>query len=197
VNAAANGNHVVITDDPSTISDISFIISVERPSRSRKTLIPRNMRGRDISHMNVAFDALFPWVGETKPYLTIGVGDGGNEAGTGNIADDVARFVPFGEDICVGSCCDVLVMAGVSNWGAIAIAAAVVIQSHDSSAAQSFLSFCNGQRAILKKMVDAFSFDGCTGKVEESIDGMRFENEHTTVTDGICQIVKSVFAQPL
>ena len=116
VKAASRGNPVTVAHNASDISCPSFIISVERPGRSSKTNDFRTMRAMDITDVTAPLDLLFPKVGEPpKPYLTVAVGDGGNEIGTGNIAKKVSRYVSQGEEICTCIACDVLVMAGVSN----------------------------------------------------------------------------------
>jgi hypothetical protein len=190
--AAASGCPVFVTDNPTSIENPEFIISVERPGRSRKTNEYRTMRA--LALPNVApLDLLFPSPNDPKPYLTIGVGDGGNEVGTGNIADSVARFVPFGDDICTSVCCDVLVMAGVSNWGALAIAAALAIDAKRVEIGSKFIEICSKQEQMLKAMLQAGAYDGRTGKAEESIDGMLFAVEHMAVTDAICDAVRQYY----
>ena len=194
--AAASSNNVLITSKIENICPFSFIISCERPGRSRKTHDYRSMSANDISQRTAPLDLLFPGPGETKNYLTIGIGDGGNECGTGNIADKVSKVVKNGEDICTDRCSNVLIMAGVSNWGAIALAAALVIVSNDSNGATVFLKECEDQRNILQKMLDYGSYDGITGKSELSIDGMHFENEHMAVTNAIVEILKTFLNIP-
>src|SRR5205807_1527308 len=59
---------------------------------------------------------------------TIGVGDGGNEIGMGKIPWDVIRRnVPNGGLIACRVPTDYLIVAGVSNWGAYALAAGVAL----------------------------------------------------------------------
>lgn len=194
VKAAARGNPILVTDDPSEIVNPSFIISVERPGRSMKTGDFRTMKARDITNVTAPLDLLFPKIGEKKDYVTVSVGDGGNEVGTGNVYESVKKYVSMGEDICTNICCDDLVMAGVSNWGALGIAAALVIGAEDAKAKDVFINECNHQKEILSDMIKAGSFDGCTGKPELSIDGMPFENEHLSVTNSIIEIVTKAFS---
>ena len=53
----------------------------------------------------------------------------GNEIGMGAVADAVHKYVPHGEIICAQLATDVLLPAGVSNWGCYAIQAALAILS--------------------------------------------------------------------
>lgn len=57
--------------------------------------------------------------------LTIGIGDGGNEVGFGEVRDSVAKAHPFGarshgdfpSGLITVTATDVVVAASVSNWG--------------------------------------------------------------------------------
>ena len=56
------------------------------------------------------------------------VGDGGNEIGMGKLpAGLIARTVPNGAEIACVTSCDHLVVAGVSNWGAYGLMAALAV----------------------------------------------------------------------
>jgi thiamine pyrophosphate-dependent acetolactate synthase large subunit-like protein len=69
--------------------------------------------------------------------LTVGIGDGGNEIGMGNIYDTVRKVVPYGDQCkCPAKCgiadstlVDVTVVATVSNWGAYGIEACLAALS--------------------------------------------------------------------
>src|SRR5207237_6442479 len=83
---------------------------------------PRNMRGVDVSPWTAPLDDLFT----AAPWARIGVGDGGNEIGMGKLPTGlIARTVPNGERIACITPCDHLVVAGVSNWGAYGLMAAL------------------------------------------------------------------------
>src|SRR5438874_2583567 len=81
------------------------------------------MRGIDVT------DTVSPahWLFEDKRRpVTIGIGDGGNEIGMGKIGwEVVSRNIPRGGLIACRVPVDHLVVAGVSNWGAYALAAGV------------------------------------------------------------------------
>ena len=88
VKGGALDNPVIVANDASEIKGkISFIISIERPGRSAKTKDYRTMTAKDITKVTAPLDFLFPnnIDNNKKDYLTISVGDGGNEVGTGNI----------------------------------------------------------------------------------------------------------------
>lgn len=85
------------------------VVSIERPGLTADGRY-YNMRRQDISERCFFFD---PYL-EEADCPTIGIGDGGNEIGMGNIAAALA-----GLDIHPSvTRCDELVVADVSNWGA-------------------------------------------------------------------------------
>ena len=174
-------------------NDISFIVSCERPGRSLKYKDYRTMRAKNITHQNCNLDLLFPGENEKKSYLTIGIGDGGNECGTGNIYREVQEKINFGHEICTDRFCDMLIMSGVSNWGALGLSASLVILNGEKKNMEYFIDECYYQREMLQKMIDAGSYDGVTGKGELSVDGMMFDNEHSEITQKVVNIVKECF----
>ena len=174
-------------------NDISFIVSCERPGRSLKNKDYRTMRAKIITHQNCNLDLLFPGENEKKSYLTIGIGDGGNECGTGNIYREVQEKINFGHEICTDRFCDMLIMSGVSNWGALGLSASLVILNGEKKNMEYFIDECYYQREMLQKMIDAGSYDGVSGKSELSVDGMMFDNEHSEITQKVVNIVKECF----
>jgi hypothetical protein len=111
--------------------------------------------------------------------LTIGIGDGGNEIGMGNIREVIRQYLPFGKE-CRCPCgsgiapvteVDVLVAATVSNWGAYGIAACLAILLKNAAV------FHNGEieRWVLQHASDAGLIDGISGFVEPGADGLPSE----------------------
>lgn len=198
VEASSLGCKLTVTNDPNELlqSNISFIISIERPGRSEKTNDYRTMKCKDISDVTAPLDLLFPnnQDGEKRNYLTVSIGDGGNEVGTGNIIDRVKSDVKNGEDICTISTCDVLIMAGVSNWGGIALAAAIVILLGDKEIAESFISLMGQQEHMLNLMIRHGAYDGVSGKLSMAVDGFEFEKEHKEINNQIIEVVKKRFS---
>lgn len=104
------------------------VISIERIGKNRKGVY-HNMSGLDISESTAKLDFLVEEARKEK-ILTIGIGDGGNEIGMGNIIETIRKNVPYGETCqcpCKGGIAcvtktDILVVASVSNWGAHGIA---------------------------------------------------------------------------
>src|SRR5262249_9775920 len=59
-------------------------------------------------------------------WTTIGIGDGGNEIGMGSLPRDIVEHdIPNGPLIAATTRTDHLIVAGVSNWGAYGLLAAI------------------------------------------------------------------------
>lgn len=147
---------------------LSHGVAIERCGRSADGH-PRNMRGVDVSAWTAPLDELF--LG--GPWKKLAIGDGGNEIGMGKLsAGLVARTVPNGAEIGCVTSCDHLVVAGVSNWGAYGLLAALAVLRADWS--PTIASFLTAQRdlAVTQAVVDeAGAVDGVTARREATVDG--------------------------
>lgn len=140
-------------------------LAVERPGRCSDGTY-RNMAGEDVSDAAGKVDELFTAATEAG-IPTVGVGDGGNEIGMGAVADAVRTHVPHGDTIASRTETDVLVVAGVSNWGAAGVVAALSLRAgrrllHDGATEQAWIAAC----------VDTGAVDGVTATQRESVDGI-------------------------
>lgn len=90
---------------------------------------------------------------------TIGIGNGGNEIGMGAIAEAVHKYVPHGEVLCAKLATDVLVPAGVSNWGCYAIQAALAILTEKPEIAHTSAL----EKHLIEAAASAGLVDGNTG----------------------------------
>ena len=85
---------------------------------------PHNLTGLDVSDCTVPLDHLF----RAGPWPTIAIGDGGNEIGMGSLPPGIiAANILNGETIACTTPADHLIVAGVSNWGAWALLAALAV----------------------------------------------------------------------
>jgi hypothetical protein len=147
---------------------ISHAIAIERCGRSADGR-PRNMRGVDVSPWTAPLDDLF--LG--GPWAKLAVGDGGNEIGMGKLpAGLIAGTVPNGERIACITGCDHLVVAGVSNWGAYGLMAALaVVRDSWSPALAKFLT-AERDLAVTRAIVEkSGAVDGVTARNEPTVDG--------------------------
>jgi hypothetical protein len=137
----------------------------------------RNMHGRDITEEMAPSHLLFENAAhQTPPLGSIGIGDGGNEIGMGKIpADVIARNIPNGESIACRVPTDHLIVAGVSNWGAYALAAGVAVLRRQPLPAVLF--DVERERDLLRIMVEQGPLvDGVTAKPTVSVDGLAFDD---------------------
>lgn len=145
------------------------IIAIERPGLTQDGRY-YNMRGVDISDRCFYFDAFI----ELAKCPTIGIGDGGNEIGMGNIAEALSCL-----DINASiTRCDELLVADVSNWAAYGI---IALLSHW---AQRDLLEEIAPVAILNYLSSLGSVDGVTGANTLTEDGL-------DVTEGM-QVIKAL-----
>jgi len=181
---------------------LSHLVAIERvgPSYTREslvasgattaaidafeTLVPNherghcfNMRGMAINHFTGDLHRLFDELPLRAPEACVlGVGDGGNEIGMGRFEWDVIRQRlggPVGAKIPCRIAARHTIVAGTSNWGAYALAAAVallrnridVLEPHTAQAQHDLLS------AIV---ADSRAVDGVTRRHEATVDGLPF-----------------------
>lgn len=137
-----------------------------------------NMRGLVIDEHTAPIHLLFEAVAASRPDVeTMAIADGGNEIGMGCIPWETLRQAiargPAGAIAC-RIAVDRLVLAGISNWGAYALAAAVTVlrKRADLLAQWDVLS----HRRLIEEMVfEAGAVDGVTGLQQLSVDGVAVE----------------------
>jgi hypothetical protein len=155
---------------------LTHLVALERvgPGRDGRC---RNMRGMDISEHTAPAHLLFEDAVRHSPRLiTIGIGDGGNEIGMGKVPWEVIdRNIPNGGRIACRVPVDHLIVAGVSNWGAYALAAGVARLRGQRLPAALF--DVERERDLLRIMVENGPLvDGVTARPTVSVDGLAFED---------------------
>lgn len=162
------------------------VIAIERAGMTPRGTY-HNMLGQDFSAGRARIDYLVEEAAH-RGVPTVGVGDGGNEIGMGAIAEAVHKYVPHGEILCARLATDVLLTAGVSNWGCYAIQAALAILTGKPELAHT--------AALEKHLIEAAAaaglVDGNTGKCEPTVDGMPIE-----VHMGIAQLLAATVERAL
>lgn len=152
---------------------LSHMLWIERagPAADRKHY---TMRGRDttahLDHMRDVHE-----LRESTGAISIGIGDGGNEIGMGKIPHEiVANHIPNGDLIHCRVPTDHLIVAGVSNWGAYALAAGVYVLKGVKPPSDLFDP--DREREILEVMVkEGPLVDGVTGKQTATVDGLSWD----------------------
>ncbi len=149
------------------------MISIERCGKNTEDDYA-NMRGVSIREHTAPVDRIFELAGPDAPegavrVPTIGVGDGGNEIGMGNLADVIQK------ELSLVPCrvrTDILVTASVSNWGAYGIAAAL-----EECSGQEVYTEIDKEPAdrkvmeFIQKTVEIGSVDGVTHERIAHVDG--------------------------
>ncbi len=106
---------------------ITHALSIERCGLAADGR-PHNLTGLDIAHYTAPLDRLFL----AGPWTTLAIGDGGNEMGMGALPPGlIAADIKNGDRIACITPAQHLVVAGVSNWGAWALLAALAILRPD------------------------------------------------------------------
>lgn len=164
---------IAAADDVEAAVDgtVTHVVAVERPGPAADGVC-RNMRGDDISAHTAPLDRLF---GAGR--IRIGIGDGGNELGMGRLDRGlVASSVPRGERIgCVVSC-EQLIVAGTSNWGALALQVALALVRDDWRAALvSGLTPETDRRILAATVAEGPAVDGVLRRPALSVDGLAWE----------------------
>ena len=141
----------------------SLLISIERCGRNRNDDY-LNMRARDISPQTARLDYMFD-----SDVPSVGIGDGGNEIGMGNLIDVIPSVDSLPDDPAVSQV-DRLVIASVSNWGGYGLVAAL-----SQIDGRNLLPNTDDEARMVQGMVDAGAVDGTTGDAVPTVDNFSME----------------------
>jgi len=144
----------------------TVLISIERCGLTKDGTY-LNMRGIDISEFNAKVDYLFDG---TKP--SVGIGDGGNEIGMGNLASVIPSIETLPKNPCVTKV-NKLVITSVSNWGGYGLAAALSLVK-----GKNLLLSVEEEQKLVKRSADMGAVDGILNKPAYGADGFPLE-EHS------------------
>ena len=136
-----------------------LLLSIERCGRTAEGSY-LNMRGLDITEYTAKIDYLFDY-----GLPSIGIGDGGNEIGMGNLIE----YIPGVEtlpNLPAITTVDKLILASVSNWGGYGLVAAL-----SKCVGQDLLPSNREVETIIRQMVAAGAVDGTSGENKEYVDG--------------------------
>ncbi len=180
---ATGGDHSTVIEFPITDDDASrqfatdlvselgpsVLIAIERCGFTDEGKY-RNMRGRDITDHNARIDHIF-----NLGLPSVGIGDGGNEIGMGNLAAEVTTVDSLVKLPCVTKTSK-LMLASVSNWGGYGLAAAL-----SELSGRNLLPSIEDEQSLLKQTVDLGAVDGMSAKQEYKVDGFTVEENSETV----------------
>jgi hypothetical protein len=158
---------------------LTHLIALERsgPSHDHDSIPPdhrgRNhtMRARDVTHLTAPAHRLFEG---PRDYTTIGIGDGGNEIGMGKVQyRTICTNIPGGGVVACRTATDYLIVAGVSNWGAWALAAGVMMLKGRANAG---IFSADREHRLLEHLVRRGPLvDGVTAQRTATVDGLPFD----------------------
>jgi len=131
-----------------------------------------NMRGISVAAVTAPIDIMFDLAYGKIP--TIGIGDGGNEIGMGNVQEVIKNqlsLVPCRNKV------DHLILASVSNWGGYGLVAAL-----SELTGKSLLMSFEEIKEYLYKIVELGSVDGVLAENVPSADGFGLDIEEEILT---------------
>ena len=150
---------IQFSEDLLNTENPSMLISIERCAAAADGLY-RNMRDLDISDQTAKVDSLF-----NMHEKTIGIGDGGNEIGLGNVIDGVEKSETLVSYPAVSKVSE-LIIASVSNWGGYGLLAALSIAT-----GKNILPTVDEDTERISNMVDLGAVDGFSGEQINKVDG--------------------------
>ena len=149
-----------------------YMISIERCGHNLENEYA-NMRGDSITGQTACIDTLFELAAEKK-IPTIGVGDGGNEIGMGNVRQVILEKLELNP--CVVTVDD-LIIATTSNWWAYALAAYMA----KLSGRPVFITYEEIEE-YMAQIVALGCVDGVTKQKKMGTDGFSMEIEKEIIT---------------
>jgi hypothetical protein len=160
--------------------DLGLLISIERCGRTGDDTY-LNMRSLDITPHTARVDYLFE-----HGIPSVGIGDGGNEIGMGNLLEYIPTVETLPKDPAI-SRVDRLILASVSNWGGYGLVAAL-----SRLVGRDLLPPVELDQQLIRRMVDAGAVDGTSGENKYYVDNFNLEHNgevlgrlHGVVAEGV------------
>ena len=141
----------------------ALLVSIERCGRTGDDIY-LNMLSRDITDYTARLDYLFE-----LGIPSVGIGDGGNEIGMGNLLEHIPPVERLPDDPAV-STVDQLVIASVSNWGGYGLVAAL-----SRLVGRNLLPPLEEDTRLIRQMVDEGAVDGGSGINRCYVDNFTLE----------------------
>jgi hypothetical protein len=132
----------------------------------------RNWKGVDFSKFNAKIDHMF----DEHPY-TVGIGDGGNEIGMGNMRHVIPDIENLPNDPCVTTTTE-LITASVSNWGGYGLIAALSLKT-----GKNLLPSVEQGYEWVKDIVAVGAVEGMSGESKDWVDARAPEDDAMCLRD--------------
>ncbi len=140
-----------------------LLVSIERCGRNADDVY-LNMLSRDITDYTARLDYLFEF-----GIPSVGIGDGGNEIGMGNVAEHIPPVDRLPDEPAITEV-DRLVLASVSNWGGYGLVAAL-----SRLVGRNLLPSVEEDMRLVTQMVDDGAVDGGSGINRYYVDNFTLE----------------------
>lgn len=141
------------------------LVAIEMPSKGEDGYGHTAGGRRIVEEYLAKTDYLFHWAPEYG-VLRIGLGDGGNEMGMGNLRETLYRISPVGKDIAAVTMSDVPVVGASSNWAAYGIGACLEALNLSTKILRRV-----DLAGIIRRCADEGAIDGRTLRPEPLVDG--------------------------
>lgn len=141
----------------------SLLVSVERCGLNANRMY-LNMSGEDITEYTAKIDYIF-----SDQKDSLGIGDGGNEIGMGNLAQHIPGIETLPRSPALTRVSR-LIIASVSNWGAYGLVAAL-----SRLAGRNLLPSVEWENGTLNEIVARGAVDGVSGQRRSAVDGFDLE----------------------
>jgi len=151
--------------------DPSIVIAVERCGVNELGEYS-NMHGQDITQHTAKIDCLFQ-----NKIKSVGIGDGGNEIGMGNLFTQVKKNSKLVRSPTIVKVNE-LIISSVSNWGAYGLVTAISLIKN-----QNLLVSVEKEKEIIYALVGLGVVDGMSGKAECFVDGFDLDSNSKILQD--------------
>lgn len=149
----------------------SVLISIERAGLVGDGTF-RNWKGEDISKFNAKIDHLF----DQHPH-SVGIGDGGNEIGMGNLRHVIPGTPKLPDNPCVTTTTK-LVITSTSNWGGYGLVAQLGLMT-----GRDLLPSVEQGYEWVRQTVAAGAVEGLSGEHKDWVDGRDPEADSACLRD--------------
>ena len=164
---ATDDGSLRVTDGVLLEASISSVVSVERLGPNDRGEI-MSIGAEDRAEVSGWVHRFFQREGQE----TIGIGDGGNELGMGNLSREVvASSIKHGALIHCTVPASALIVSGCSNWGALGMVASLYL-AYPEEVSADLLSDELHNQILCRLVVDGPAVDGVTGRNEATVDGL-------------------------
>ncbi|XP_044128480.1 D-glutamate cyclase, mitochondrial isoform X1 [Bufo gargarizans] len=181
------------------------LVAIERAGRASDGNY-YNARKINIKHLVDPIDDLFVAAQTVPGISTTGVGDGGNELGTGKVKEAVKKYVRNGDTIACDVAADFTVIAGVSNWGGYAVSCALYLLNtceiherylrkavgfpklSEKETWASSLPSVQKEEKLLAILVNHGIRSGVSGNLAMEVDGLPFYNAHSDMIKQLLEV---------